>query len=80
MFTRHRHAAIDELDRPDAVGTNPFSPQRPESFCHILLGAPSLSPRLLRRQGGDFEFPTDASRRIFESAVESCLVVELPVR
>src|SRR5260370_12721216 len=43
MFTRHRLGPTNKLDRPHAMGTNAFSPQRAESFRHfLLLPSPSL--------------------------------------
>jgi len=47
MFTRHRLGRRSELgselDCPHAMGTNAFSPQRPESFRHfLLLPSPSV--------------------------------------
>ena len=58
MFARHRLGPANKLDCPDAMGTDAFSPQRPESFRYfLLLSSPPL-------------FITDASRQIFESALE----------
>src|SRR5712692_7842054 len=37
MFTRHRLNPANKLDCPHAMGTNAFSPQRAESFRHVLL-------------------------------------------
>src|SRR6266852_6606370 len=37
MFTRHRLGPTNKLDCPHAMGTNAFSPQRAESFRHLLL-------------------------------------------
>src|SRR5439155_6698014 len=46
MFTRHRLGPTNKLDCPHAMGTNAFSPQRAESFRHILLlPPPSLAYR-----------------------------------
>src|SRR5216683_2222972 len=43
MFTRHRLGPTNKLDRPHAMGTNAFSPQRAELFRHFpLLPSPSL--------------------------------------
>jgi hypothetical protein len=54
------------------MGTNTFSPQRAESFRHFLLLPPPHSTPSLRSvaQGRLRLFTTDASRRIFESALE----------
>ena len=40
MFTRHRNDPPDKLNCPHAMGTNALSPQRAESFRHILLLPP----------------------------------------
>src|SRR5712671_776715 len=37
MFACHRLSPTNKLDCPHAMGTNAFSPQRAESFRHILL-------------------------------------------
>ncbi len=37
MFTHHRLSPTNKLDCPHAMGTNAFSPQRAESFRHLLL-------------------------------------------
>src|SRR6266581_5899714 len=43
MFTRHRLGPTNKLYCPDAMGTDAFSPQRPESFRHfLLLSSPPL--------------------------------------
>src|SRR6266705_6629455 len=43
MFTRHRLGPTNKLDCPDAMGTDAFSPQRPESFRYfLLLSSPPL--------------------------------------
>src|SRR5713101_4954910 len=86
MFTRHRLGPANKLDCPHAMGTNVFSPQWAESFRHfLLLPSPHSTPSLrsvpqgrlhstpsLRSvpQGRLRLFTTDASRRIFESALE----------
>jgi hypothetical protein len=72
MFTRHRHGPIDELDCPHALGTNAFSPQWAESFRHfLLLPSPHSTPSLRSVAQGRLRLLTaDASRRIFESALE----------
>src|SRR3982751_2899110 len=44
MFTGHRLGATNKLDCPNAMGTDAFSPQRPESFRYFLLLS---SPRLV---------------------------------
>src|SRR5437879_583231 len=41
MFTCHRLSPTNKLDCPHAMGTDAFSPQRAESFRHILLLPPS---------------------------------------
>src|ERR1700686_4119956 len=53
-------------------GTNAFSPQRAESFRHfLLLPSPHSTPSLRSVAQGRLRlFTTDASRRIFESALE----------
>src|SRR5947207_10485162 len=38
---RHRPALNDKLDCPHALGTNAFSPQRADSFRHIVLLPPA---------------------------------------
>ena len=72
MFIRHRHGPIDKLNCPHAMGTNAFSPQRVESFCHfLLLPSPHSTPSLRSVAQGRLRlFTTNASRRIFESALE----------
>jgi hypothetical protein len=72
MFTRHRLGPANKLDCPHAMGTNAFSPQRAESFRHfLLLRSPHSTPsRRSVAQGRLRLFTTDASRRIFESALE----------
>src|SRR6266699_2439115 len=43
MFTRQRLGPTNKLDCPDAMGTDAFSPQRPESFRYfLLLSSPPL--------------------------------------
>src|SRR6202051_2884857 len=72
MFTRHRHDPPDKLNCPHAMGTNTVSPQWPKSFRHILLlPSPHSTPsRRSVAQGRLRLFTTDASCRIFESALE----------
>src|SRR2546421_5817465 len=72
MFTRQRHGPIDELDCPHAMGTNPVSPQRADSFRHVLLlPSPHSTPSLRSVAQGRLRLlTTDASRQIFESALE----------
>src|SRR5258708_395875 len=72
MFTRHRLRPANKLDCPHAMGTNAFSPQRAESFRHfLLLPSPHSTPSLRSVPQGRLRlFTTDASRRIFESALE----------
>ena len=72
MFTCHRLSPTNKLDCPHAVGTDAFSAQRAESFRHFLLLPPLHSTPSLRSvaQGRLRLFTTDASRRIFESALE----------
>ena len=54
------------------MGTNAFSPQRAESFRHfLLLPLPHSTPSLRSVAQGRLRlFTTDASRQIFESALE----------
>ncbi|SRR6266404_4906792 len=72
MFTRYRLGPVNKLDGPHAMGTAAFSPQWAESFRHfLLLPSPHSTPSLRSvAQGRLWLFTTDASRRIFESAVE----------
>src|SRR6266851_5540265 len=72
MFTRHRLGPTNKLDYPHAMGTNALSPQRAESFRHLLLlPSPDSTPSLRSvAQGGIRLLTTDASRRTFESALE----------
>jgi putative transposase len=72
MLTRHRLGPTNKLDCPHAMVTDAFPPQRAESFRHFLLLPPSHSTPSLRSvaQGRLLMFTADASRRIFESALE----------
>src|ERR1700682_2357394 len=72
MFTRHRLGPTNKLDCPHAMGTDTFSTQRAESFRHVLLlPSPHSTPSLRSVAQGRLRlFPTDASRRTFESALE----------
>jgi len=72
MFTRHRFDPTDKLNCPHAMGTNTVSPQWPKSFRHILLlPSPHSTPSLRSVAQGRLRlFTTDASCRIFESALE----------
>src|SRR5260370_36002498 len=72
MFTRHILIPANKLDCPHAMGTNSVSPQRAESFRHfLLLPSPHSTPSLRSVAQGRLRlFTTDASRRIFESALE----------
>src|SRR3981189_2214073 len=72
MFTRHRLSPANKLDCPHAMGTNAFSPQWPKSLRHILLlPSPHSTPSLRSVAQGRLRLlTTDASCRIFESALE----------
>jgi REP element-mobilizing transposase RayT len=72
MFTCHRLSAANKLDCPHAMGTNAFSPQSAESFRNfLLLPSPHSTPSLRSVAQGRLRLlTTDASRRIFESALE----------
>src|ERR1700676_3782201 len=72
MFTRHRLTPTNKLDCPHAMGTNALSPQRAKSFRHfLLLPSPHSTPSLRSvAQGRLWLLTTDASRRIFELALE----------
>src|SRR6266849_5725729 len=72
MFIRHRHGPIDKLNCPHAMGTNTVSPQWSKSFCHLLLlPSPHSTPSLRSVAQGRLRLlTTDASCRIFESALE----------
>jgi REP element-mobilizing transposase RayT len=62
----------NKVDCPDALGTDAFSARRAESFRHfLLLPSPHSTPSLRSvAQGRLWLFTTDASFRIFESALE----------
>ncbi len=72
MFRRYRLSSTNKLDCPHAMGTDAFSPQRAELFRHsLLLPSPHSTPsRCSVAQGRLRLFTTDASRRLFESALE----------
>src|SRR5260370_21724179 len=72
MFICHRLSTTTKLDCPHAMGTNAVSPQWAESLRHLLLlPSPHSTPSLRSVAQGRLRLlTTDASRRIFESALE----------
>ena len=72
IFIRHRLGPTDKLDCPHALGIDTFSAEWAKSFRHVLLLPPphSAPSRRSVAQGRLRLLTTDASHRIFESALE----------